>query len=187
MWIREREELSIKRQVGVTLIELLVTVVVLGILATVAVPSFSNFLDKQRILGAAQSVTNFIKLARTESLKTSSSSIFVVDNTSSGWCVGITTASGAASCDCFALSSCTVNGQLQAVTNENFPNVVMDTPVVGSTTTAAFESVRGTISSPTPVVEFSNTTGGDLTITSTLLGSTSTCNNGSSYGGYPEC
>jgi type IV fimbrial biogenesis protein FimT len=54
---------------GFTLIELVVTVTVLGILTTMALPSFRSFLASQRIKTASFDLMSIITIARSEAIK----------------------------------------------------------------------------------------------------------------------
>ncbi|CCF96902.1 putative type IV pilus assembly protein FimT [Ralstonia solanacearum K60] len=53
---------------GFTLIELMVTIAVISIMLVLVAPSFSDFLRKQRMLSAADSITSAIGQARTRAL-----------------------------------------------------------------------------------------------------------------------
>ena len=49
---------------GFTLIEMLVAVVVLVLLMKVAAPSFTSFVDRRRVIGAANELSTDIQYAR---------------------------------------------------------------------------------------------------------------------------
>ncbi|WP_020146037.1 Tfp pilus assembly protein FimT/FimU [Thioalkalivibrio sp. ALJ15] len=57
------------RHQGFTAIELMVTIGVLAILAMLAAPAFSQMLERQRVIGATNSLLNAMHLARSEALK----------------------------------------------------------------------------------------------------------------------
>ncbi|WP_018138986.1 MULTISPECIES: Tfp pilus assembly protein FimT/FimU [unclassified Thioalkalivibrio] len=57
------------RHQGLTAIELMVTIGVLAILAMLAAPAFSQMLERQRVIGATNSLLNAMHLARSEALK----------------------------------------------------------------------------------------------------------------------
>lgn len=54
---------------GVTLIELMVSLSVLAILATIALPSYTGFMDRYRLEGAIQELYADMQFARSESVK----------------------------------------------------------------------------------------------------------------------
>ncbi len=54
---------------GFTLIELVVTVAVAGILAAIAVPSMTAFINASRLSGATEELTAGLQLARTEAVR----------------------------------------------------------------------------------------------------------------------
>ena len=58
-----------KRQSGFTMIELMVTLLVLVILAMIAAPSFVTMMEKSRLKGATDDVVSLISNARLEAVK----------------------------------------------------------------------------------------------------------------------
>lgn len=95
------------RQHGITLLELLITVAIIGILAAIAAPSMKQFIDKSRLAGGAQGVYNQLQYARSIATSRNTNVTVVVNDDSGGndWCIGVTTLS---SCDCSTPSSCVV-------------------------------------------------------------------------------
>lgn len=57
------------RHGGFTLVELMVTVVLIGMLAMVAYPSFSSFIQNGQIRASAESLMSGLQLARAESIR----------------------------------------------------------------------------------------------------------------------
>ena len=54
---------------GFTLIELMITITILGILTSIALPAFSGFIAEQRIKTASFDVVSTLMLARSEAIK----------------------------------------------------------------------------------------------------------------------
>ena len=109
---------------GFTLIELMVTIAVLAILVTLAMPSFSDFFDRYRLRGAVDDVISVIANARAEAVKADRDVNVSIGGTTADWCVGANAAlepaagaraPGALACICTNVAECQVGGQRLAV------------------------------------------------------------------------
>jgi len=58
-----------QKQSGFTLIELMVVVIVLGVLASIALPSFQSTLERRRLIGASENLFADLQYARSEAIK----------------------------------------------------------------------------------------------------------------------
>ena len=78
-----------RRAGGFTLTELLVTMSVLAIVATAALPSFSQFIASQRVRSAASDLASAFTLMRSEAVKRNTSTTLAPDGStwSAGWVV----------------------------------------------------------------------------------------------------
>lgn len=80
------------KEQGFTLIELMVAVALLGIVLAIAAPSMSDYIDKRRVINAAEAVYSQFLYARSESVARSET-VFVSFSTNGTdtWSVGVST------------------------------------------------------------------------------------------------
>lgn len=80
-----------QRSAGFTLIELTVTVAVLGVLLSVAAPSFRDLQAAQRVRSAANSLVSDLVLARSEALKRGRNVVLTAADSgwTGGWTMGV--------------------------------------------------------------------------------------------------
>ncbi|WP_051692474.1 GspH/FimT family pseudopilin [Marinobacterium lacunae] len=177
------------RETGFTLIELVVTLVVVAILATVAAPAFRDFFENRRLTGAAQTLYADLQLARAESIKRNQVIFVKFDDTpSNDWCYGLEEASSATSCDCSDSGNafCTIDGVRRVTDVDDFPGVTMSAAsVAGSVIT--FDPKRGTLS-PAGSIYFTGDSGTQMRLVMSLLGRVRLCTPaGSNVPGYESC
>ncbi len=82
---------------GFTLTELLITIVIAGILATVAIPAYTGFIANQRIKTASFDLMSALSLTRSEALKRNADVVTVtpaIGGWHDGWTVTATTVGG---------------------------------------------------------------------------------------------
>lgn len=84
-----------KKENGFTLMELMIVVVIIGIMASIVMPSISSFRDKQRIIDAAEAVYSQLVYARSEAISRSDN-VFVnfSTNGTTTWAMGMRTTTG---------------------------------------------------------------------------------------------
>lgn len=58
-----------KKQIGFTLIELMVTIIIMGIMAAISLPAMNGFMENQRIKGALNGYTSALTFARNEAIR----------------------------------------------------------------------------------------------------------------------
>lgn len=91
---------------GVTLIELMVTLAVLAILMVVAIPSFVDFRERAAVRGAGDQLVSFWANAKLEALKRDQLITVNVRKSGTKMCMGATTV--ATGCNCFTAGACDV-------------------------------------------------------------------------------
>ncbi len=83
--------MQIRRSSGFTLLEALITVALLAILLTMAVPSFRGLMDRNAVTATANNLLSSILLARSESIKREQPVIFSGNTDLSQWLVAADT------------------------------------------------------------------------------------------------
>ncbi|MDP2099502.1 MAG: GspH/FimT family pseudopilin [Methylobacter sp.] len=157
------------KNTGFTLIETMIVVAIIAILAAMAAPSFNSMLEKQRIVGVAETVLADLRWARAESIKRNRP-VRVTFTTGSNWNYTIDTNPALAASD--GVLPKTVNGS-------DFASTSLTTDFTGGMTT--FEAVRGTANKGIATITTTNFNAG---VEVSTLGRVRICG---SMGGYEAC
>ena len=185
----------LKPEKGFTLIELMVSVVIAGILIALSVPSFLETIDRNRLKGVAETLRSDLELMKLESIKRSASVFLSIrnDNPSAGtWYYGF---SQGANCDCKTANSCTLDSVERVVRYDDWRGVIIAAPTTASPTPFSFtiEQIRGQVSlsaTLTPQrIRLTSARGKELDIEISNLGRFTICSpsGSSNVTGYPIC
>lgn len=79
------------KQKGMTAVELVIGVALLGIVSAIAVPSYTEFIANTQIRTATESIRNGLQVARAEAIKRNASVNFTLNTGDTSWVVGCTT------------------------------------------------------------------------------------------------
>lgn len=74
---------------GFSLIELMITVVILSIAIALGIPSYRTWVQNTQVRNAAESIVNGMQLARGEAVKRNSSVAFTLNGAASAWTVSV--------------------------------------------------------------------------------------------------
>ncbi|NRP09311.1 Fimbrial protein precursor [Marinobacterium sp. xm-d-509] len=87
-------------QKGVTMVEVMVTVAIIGIIAAIAIPSYQDYVDKARLNSAVEAVYNQIVLAKREAVSNNADRYANLVTDSGNWCVYVSTSAASSNtCD----------------------------------------------------------------------------------------
>jgi|SRR5215467_15313329 len=153
------------RQRGFNLIEVMITLVVLGVLIGLAAPSFSDWLQNQQIRGAAEATLNGLQVARAEAVARNKNISFQFMSDLSASCAKAPIGAG------IALSS------MSWVVSDGDPSGNCDKNINDPTPGPVIQSRSGFEGTPNAVV--TTTPGGTTTVTFTALGATTSNPDGS--------
>ena len=140
---------TLKKQAGVTLAELMTALSTLAILLSLSAPSYSEFISKRKVAGAANLVASFFENVKMESVKRNEFASITYKKADNGtdWCIGAMMGKEVA-CDCMAeTAACLIDSVPTILSNESFDefeNLVANF----SEGTISYDPVRGILTDP---------------------------------------
>lgn len=123
-----RRRLERRGQKGVTFLELIVTIAIIGILAAIAVPYYGDYISRQRLIGASEAVYAQLQAAKRNAVSNNKTIYFVTAGSGgTNWCATFSEVSSAG-------ASCTSGFVVDAdnlspvIKSTDYPNVTMTGP-----------------------------------------------------------
>jgi len=178
---------------GFTIMELMIAVSIIGIIAMIAVPNMRAYMDKHRVISAAEAIYQQLIYARSEAISRSQNVVVrgAVGADTSNWAVGVSTNT---SCnptltDASTASACVLDvggtNVLKRIASTEYPGVTLnDAPGLFTVT---FDPTRGTIAvgeNGTAYVRYGNY---ELRVIVSVIGRARICAGGSGVRGYSPC
>jgi type IV fimbrial biogenesis protein FimT len=184
-------------QYGLTLLEVIVVLAIVGILVGIAVPSFYDLMAKQRVKGAAETFSAALFNAKAEAVKTNQDIHVVIlppngvadagasPHSLSLWCYGMTSA-GDSFCDCSGTDASKPCAPGSVVDGANSPNVTI---TYTNTERRTFEPLRGTANGSQGTVTFQSSDDTDkvLGVVLSTMGRVKVCRPSGDILGYGDC
>jgi len=165
---------------GFTALELLVTITVTGILVTMAVPSYTAVINRNRLRNIGEQLRSDLALARTEAIKRSRTVVvsFTEDDGAGGWCYGLNLDAG---CDCTVTDVsdadiCALDEDAdgdpirRVVSSDEHPGIALSS---SSYANLSFSSVRPTVTSGS--VTFASDSNQEVRISVSIMGRLRLC------------
>jgi type IV fimbrial biogenesis protein FimT len=122
---------------GFTLLEIIIVIAIIGIISALAVPSYRDMIERNRLKQVAEALKSDLQFARTEAIKRSQNSVISRSpGTAGGWCYGLNVG---ANCTCTTPGSCAI----KTISGSEFSSAVNMDAATGNNST--FDSRRGTI------------------------------------------
>jgi len=170
--------MNIKQASGFTLTELMIIIAIIGILASIALPSFQGMIERNRLKEVAEGLKSDLMFARTEAVKQSKDvTVSRKPGDAGAWCYGLNVGG---TCDCNVANACSI----KTVQGTGFSAIVnMDAAITNNST---FNFRRGTIGADGITLSTSNYS---IRTVFSDTGRVRTCSPDSSkaVGGYDAC
>lgn len=168
------------------MIEMVVTLVIAAILASIAVPAFDKMLEYLRARRATESMVAAFYNAKSEAIKRNAfvRLVFTTSNSGATWCHGLTIDD---TCDCTQANSCVLDGVERVVSSTQFRGISA-VATGDSANRFNFNPLRGTVNAGN--VQFtSNTQGYQSRAVISGIGRITTCSpTGAGYmGAFQVC
>ena len=143
----------LNRQSGVTLNELIITFSVVAILLGLGASTYSQFVSKRKVAGAADLVTTFFENVKLQSIKRNQFATITYKHAADGaaWCLGAVMGKDV-SCDCLAETpQCLIDAVPTVLSNETYAEFA-DVNTIFDEGTVSFDPVRGILTDPEAAV-----------------------------------
>lgn len=178
---------------GFTIVELMITVAVLGILAAFAVPSMTDFYDRKRLVSQTEAIANLLQFARSEAIKHPSSTagdlVTVTIKPATPWFVGLRNGgacnNGGTPCKLNEGANTGANAPTRVVTATECTGCTMAAPANQQTITF---DLRGLVTGGADQsITLESPKGKQLRAFISQLGRITICSPSATVGPYPSC
>ena len=174
----------LRRQTGLTLIECLIGVSIIGMAAGAVVPSFGRMTEKRHLEGAAAQLETDLQFSRSMAVTLDEPLRLRVQQDAGGSCYVVYRGS-ANSCSCTSGSAPVCSAPEALVRGVRLP-VPAGVQVQANVSSMLFSPLQGTVT-PTGTLRLTGREGRSLHVVVNLMGRARTCSPGGAVSGYPTC
>ena len=139
--------MSNRSSAGMTLIELLIGFVLIGVLLALGVPSFSAWMQNLQVRNAAESIFNGLQLARANAVQRNKSVTFTMAGPDSSWAVTVDTPN-------------LITGEVAAVQSRSAAEGTPNATIATSNAAISFSGLGATNLAGLATIQVTNPTGG---------------------------
>jgi Tfp pilus assembly protein FimT len=167
---------------GFTVIELTVIMSVVVMILAMAVPSFTEYLDRRRLESATETIYTQLKHAHAQSLR-KRVTVYASFNPGATWCLGL---SDSRSCNCTISNDCqldSVENVIQGTSQKIDSLAVSGMSLAGGIGTLQIDGVRGTLTNAGSLTLSRNNK--TVVLTMNVAGLINRCS--TSISSYPSC
>ena len=107
------------------------TMVIAGLMATMAIPAMTSFLSSGRVAGLTERVQTDIELARTQAILNGANDVRMSITPGAAWCYGFDD-DFADVCNCGQPATCTIDGSQKVNSFNNYSNTTLATTFPGN-------------------------------------------------------
>lgn len=168
---------------GFSLIEMVITIVVLAIILAIAAPSFNTFFDQYRVKRAADTFSSILINAKSEAIKQNKTVRTVITGGGPTWCAGVTIKD---TCDCTSPNDCEIEGAERVIKSASFKGVKLNGPATAHR--FQFKTQRGTVIG-NDTVQLESANGSKVHVRVSTVGRITLCSpsGAGNLGGYTVC
>jgi len=132
---------SISKLKGYSFIEVIIILGIIGIIASIAISSYSNSISTTHLKNTANQIYSDLKLAKSEALKQNKTIFVSFSGNNTNWCYGVNEDSP---CNCNEKNSCQLYDVEKVVSSDELNNIQLQkAKFAGGGTSTAFDPNRG--------------------------------------------
>ncbi len=162
---------------GFTIIELMITLIVLTVLVAIATPSFSGLLDRRKLQGAGEQLFVDLMYAKSEAFKRNTPVTVSFVGNGATWCYGMAVNSA---CDCSDnVPACSIDGVTKIISQDDYTDVSVAPDSSYDDNTLTFTPLRGMANAGN--LQFTLSNGTELGVVVSSFGRIRLCSDSGSF------